>query len=154
MRVESGRRATYRLVIDTNVWISGALNPAGAPGRLTRLALAAGVPIFSPDTFAELETRLMKPKFDRYVSRELRQGILHDLGAAADWVEIPASLATQTYCRDPDDDKFIHTALAARASWIVSGDQDLLDLSVTAVPDVRIVTPADALDLLPFAVGS
>lgn len=126
MRAEPDRQALRRVVIDTNVWISGALNRTGAPGRLTRLVLAAGVPLFSPATFAELETRLWKPKFDRYLSRELRQSILHDLSAIAEWVEIPRVLATRTYCRDPDDDKFIQTALAAQASWIVSGDQDLL----------------------------
>ena len=30
---------------------------------------------------------------------------------------------------DPDDDKFIATALAAKCSLIVSGDKDLLDIN-------------------------
>ncbi len=53
---------------------------------------------------------MWKPKLDRYLSRELRQGILHDLSAVAEWVEIPVDLATRAYCRDHDD-KLMKTRL-------------------------------------------
>ena len=48
--------------------------------------------------------------------------------------------------RDPDDDVVLATALAARATLIVSGDQDLLVLGSFA--DVRILNAADALRVL------
>lgn len=41
------------------------------------------MPVFSAATFAELEARLWKPKFDRYLSMEIRRAILHDVNAAA-----------------------------------------------------------------------
>ena len=63
-----------RVVIDTNVWLSAALSPAGAPSQVVRRVLAHGVPVFSDATFAELKTRIWKPKFDRYLSMEARQG--------------------------------------------------------------------------------
>ncbi|MFZ4394434.1 MAG: putative toxin-antitoxin system toxin component, PIN family [Kiritimatiellia bacterium] len=44
-------------------------------------------------------------------------------------------------CRDPDDESYLQTALVGRADYIVSGDQDLLDLQ--AVNDLPIVMPAD-----------
>ncbi len=135
-----------RVVIDSNVWISAALSKAGAPARLVRHVLAFGMPVFSAETFKELETRLWKPKFDRYLSLELRRQILHDLDAAALWVDVPAEIAAQGYSRDPDDDKFIHAALVAKADWLVSGDRDLLELQ--ALPELSILTPAAAL-LLP-----
>lgn len=110
MRIESPQHvAARRVVIDTNVWISAALSKTGAPARLVRHVLDHGLPVFSSATFAELEARLWRPKFDRYLSMELRQRILHDLNAAAYWVEIPSGVASQTYCRDADDDKFIHS---------------------------------------------
>jgi len=93
-----------------------------------RRVLARGVPVFSDATFAELEARLWRPKFDRYLTMELRRRILHDASAAAVWVEISPTLAGGTWCRDADDDHFIRAALAAEASWLVSGDRDLLDL--------------------------
>lgn len=115
-----------RVVIDTNVWLSAALPPAGAPSQVVRRVLASGVPVFSHATFAELETRIWKPKFDRYLSMEARQGILHDARALAHWVGIPADMAARRFSRDGDDDKFIDTALTGSTLWLVSGDQGLL----------------------------
>jgi predicted nucleic acid-binding protein len=66
--------------------------------------------------------------------------LLHDLAAAAEWVR-PGPLGN--FSRDPDDDKFIHAALAAGAQWLVTGDSDLLTLG--KVEDVVIMTPAQAL---------
>ncbi|MDP2370018.1 putative toxin-antitoxin system toxin component, PIN family [Rhodoferax sp.] len=147
MRVETGysRREAIgrRVVIDTNVWLSAALSPAGAPAQVVRRVLASGVPVFSDATFAELEARIWKPKFDRYLSMEARRGILHDAHALAHWVGIPADIAAQRFSRDGDDDKFIHTAVVGSALWLVTGDQDLL--VIEADMGVRIVAPAQAL---------
>jgi putative PIN family toxin of toxin-antitoxin system len=133
-----------RVVVDTNVWISAALSLAGAPARVVRQVLAHAVPVLSEPTFAELQRRLWLPKFDRYVSIEQRQQILHDLSAAAYWTEVPPEIASRTYCRDADDDKFIHAALATEAAWLVTGDRDLL--AVLPIPPLQILSPADALN--------
>jgi uncharacterized protein len=130
-------------VIDTNVWISAALSGAGAPALLLRRVLQGGVPVFSKATFAELEARLWKPKFDRYISLDARRAILRDANAAAHWAEVAADIASVAYCRDADDDKLIHAALAASATWLVTGDQDLLVLQ--SVQTVQILSPAAAL---------
>lgn len=131
-----------RLVIDTDVLISAALAAGSPPARLVRHVLAHGRLLFSDVTFAELESRLWRPKFDRYLSIEDRKLVLHDFGAGATWVDVPASIAAQTFSRDAGDDKFLQLALAAQASLLVSGDCDLLDLA--AVKGIAIVTPAQA----------
>ena len=143
MRVETVHPRQNRVVIDTNVWLSAALSPAGAPAQVVRRVLSSRVPIFSEATFAELQARIWKPKFDRYLSIAARQGILHDARALGHWVDIPAAIGSQRFSRDGDDDKFIHTALAGDALWLVSGDQDLL--VIRADLGVRIVAPADVL---------
>jgi uncharacterized protein len=140
-----------RVVLDTNIWLSAAISSSGAPAQVVRRVLQMGVPVFSKATFAELEARIWKPKFDRYLSLETRRAILHDANAVAHWVDIPADLATQTYSRDPNDDKFIHTALAASAAWLVTGDQDLLVVE-TPLP-VRILTAGEALLDVGFCYG-
>lgn len=136
-------KVELRVVVDTNVWISAALSASGSPAQVVRHVLANGMPVFTRSTFDELQTRLWKPKFDRYLSMELRKSILHDLNAAAVWADVPAAIAAVAYSRDKDDDKFIHAALAASAPWLVTGDQDLLCLEPMPLP--RILTPADAL---------
>lgn len=140
-----------RVVLDTNIWLSAAISKSGAPAQVVRRVLQMGIPVFSKATFAELEARIWKPKFDRYLSMETRRAILHDANAVAHWVDIPPDLAAQTYSRDPDDDKFIHTALAASAAWLVTGDQDLLVIE-TPMP-VRILTAGEALVEVGFCYG-
>lgn len=142
MRAESG----MRVVIDTNVWISAALNKNGAPARVAHRVMQEGQPVFSAQTYSELETRLWLPKFDRYTNMDDRKTFLHDAGSLAYWVDVPPEISAHSFCRDADDDKFIHAALAAKAPLLVTGDQDLL--AVPEVPGLRIVSPADALQLL------
>ena len=141
------------VVIDTNVWISGILTKTGAPAQLTRQMVRHGQPIFTLDTFEELKQRLWRPKFDRYVTMESRKQLLRDIDAVAFWVEVSHEIAGKVFCRDADDDKFIHAALAADAQWLVTGDQDLLVLSESLQSlGVRIVSPADTLKLPEFSV--
>jgi uncharacterized protein len=151
MRAELAGKVSNRVVIDTNIWLSAAISKSGAPAQVVRRVLQNGVPVFSKATFAELEARIWKPKFDRYLSMDTRRAILHDANAVAHWVDIPADLAAKTYSRDPDDDKFIHTALAASAAWLVTGDQDLLVIE-TPLP-VRILTAGEALLEVGFCYG-
>lgn len=143
MKVETHHPANRRVVVDTNVWLSAALSIHGAPAQVVQRLLGHGVPVFSASTFAELETRLWKPKFDRYLNLTARQEILHDAAAVGFWVEVSGDLTQRRFSRDVDDDKFVHAALAACASWLVTGDQDLLVLDAPA--GVTILTPAAAL---------
>lgn len=140
------------VIIDTNVWISGLLTKSGAPAQLTRQVIKRGQPVFTADTFAELKERLWRPKFDRYIDMDRRKQFLHDMDAAAHWIIVPREIALQTFCRDANDDMFIHAALAAGADWLMTGDQDLLVLSENLLASgVRIVSPADALQLPAFS---
>ena len=43
----------------------------------------------------------------------------------AEWVTITGQIRV---CRDPDDDKFLETAVSGEATCIVTGDADLLTL--------------------------
>lgn len=129
-------------VLDTNVLISAALSPKGAPHALVQCVLAHGSLVFCEATFAELRSRLYRPKFDSYLSLEMREDLLHDFRASARWVE-PKRIAP--YSRDPSDDVFIATALAAGLGLLVSGDKDLLD---ARMPEgLRVLTPTEALAL-------
>lgn len=75
-----------------------------------------------------------------------RKQFLHDVDAVAHWVNIPQEIAQRSFCRDADDDKFIHAALTSKADLLVTGDLDLLVLSAGLLPlGVRILSPADAL---------
>jgi putative PIN family toxin of toxin-antitoxin system len=127
-------------VLDTNVLISAALSRQGSSYALVQQVLSHAHLVFSEPTFEELRTRLYRPKFDRYISLDMRERVLRDLSACAVWVRIDGH---GCWSRDPDDDKFIATALQSPGTMLASGDQDLLSAQV---PDgLRILTPAQAL---------
>ena len=133
------------VVVDTNVWISAALSQSGAPAKLVAQVLAHALPVFCEATFEELHSRLWKAKFDRYLTIEARNRAVDTVLAAARWVDISAERLATTYCRDPDDDVFIHVARTADAGWLITGDNDLL--CVPPIPGLQIVTPGQALAL-------
>ena len=128
-----------RVVVDTNVLLSAALSPNGVPSELVDWILCEGALVFSEESFAELETRLWKPKFDRYLSIERRKQLLHDFNASAIWTTIPAALNAQYFSRDKTDDVFIRTAMAAEATRLISGDEDLLVLH--PIGKLHIISP-------------
>jgi len=133
-----------RAVVDTNVLISAALSPRSAPAQIVDCLLQHATLVFSRETFEELETRLWRPKFDRYLDMERRRLLLHDFAAAAQWIDLPAP-PRPAYSRDPDDDVFLHTALQGKAEWLISGDKDLLELP-PADWGFEILSPAQALE--------
>lgn len=115
-----------RVVLDTNVLISGALWSGGAPRSVVNaIAGQNGMLLFSDETFEELHTRLMKEKFDAYAGRPLRAAFLSRVRAVSQWVWIAGTVMG---CRDPDDDKLLETALMGDADVLVSGDRDLLEM--------------------------
>lgn len=139
------------MVVDTNVWISGLLSPRGAPADCTRRVLQHARPVFTRATFDELAERLWRPKFDRYITMELRRAFLGDVDAVADWVRPERALVDASWCRDADDDAFVRAAVAAQAPWLVTGDQDLLVLApVLFEHGVRILSPANAVAAAAF----
>ena len=129
---------TVRVVLDTDILISYSLTPNGIAGKVSDYFIEHGPLLFSTETFAELETRLWRPKFDKYITLEQRKRILHDLDMIALWTEITGKT---NYSRDPDDEKFIETAIAGKADFLISGDSDLLDLGT--LEGIPILSPRE-----------
>ncbi len=133
-----------RVVLDTNVLLSAALSPQGAPAQVVDMVLNLGKLVLTDATFAELEARMWLPKFDRYLPIERRRRLLIDISASALWVEVPLEVAQRQFCRDASDDAFIHAALAAETERLVSGDADLVCLH--PLENLHILSPRAVLD--------
>ena len=80
----------------------------------------------------------MRTKFDKYVSRESRQQFLANYQNAVLWIDIRYSI---TACRDAKDNKFLEAAASANATYLISGDEDLLVLH--PYEGIQILSPAD-----------
>ncbi len=77
-----------RVVLDTNVLISGLLSTTSTPARAVEHAISSGQLLASTDTLRELMTKLLSSKFDRYVPRERRDALLLRLAPLIEIVEI------------------------------------------------------------------
>ena len=121
-----------------------------------RLALGSLSLASSTPTFDEFVDVLVRPRFDRLISHDVRRAFLEAIEDQAEWFQIEGRIMG---CRDPKDDKFIETALVGRADCLVTGDRDLLALrpagDAAALTGVQtqylgfaIVTPAEFLALV------
>jgi len=135
-----------RLVVDTNVVVS-ALLWKGKPGQLLGKAESGEVRLYTSRTLLdELLDTLERPKLTKRVGLtglDVTEMIASYRRVAT--VKRPKSL-DQAFSRDPDDDHVIACALAARADFLVTGDDDLLSLET--VEALRIVSPAELLNIL------
>lgn len=128
-----------RVVIDTNVWVSGLLW-RGAPWEMLRLAEAGKLTLCtSPGILSELSDVLaherLQPRLDQLnlTPAEVLGHAIH-IASVFEVREGPPILLA-----DPDDDVFLRCAQAAEASYVVSGDHHLLDLSTHAgIPIVTV----------------
>ena len=134
------RTRKKRIVVDTNVLISGLLIPDSVPDKAVKRATDQGTLLVSDDTLEELATILSRTKFDRYVSLEDRKTFIMLLGRISDRVAIVRRIQT---CRDPTDDKFLELAVNGDTDLIISGDEDLLTMH--PFMDIFMLSPADYL---------
>jgi putative PIN family toxin of toxin-antitoxin system len=132
-----------RIVIDTNVWVSGLLW-RGAPWELLRLAEAGKLTLCTtPAILAELADVLLyeriRPRLDQLglTPAEL-------VGYAMNLASVfEAPEGDVIVLADPADDVFLRCAQAADALFVVSGDRHLLALGTYA--GIQIVTARDLL---------
>ena len=129
-----------RVVIDTNVLISGLLSTTSTPAQAVEKAVTKSQLVATLETLRELIGKLHSPKFDRYVRRERRDALLERVASLVEIIDVLQPIRAS---RDPKDDKFLEAAVNGRADVIVTGDRDLLDLN--PFRGVAIMTPADYL---------
>jgi putative PIN family toxin of toxin-antitoxin system len=129
-----------RVVLDANALVRDLLRPNSTAGQAVRLAMANTRVLASDGTMAELADVLSRRKFDPYVTVRERQTFLRLLLALIDQIAVLPVIQAR---RDPRDDKFLELAVAGAASFIVTGEADLLALH--PFRGVHIVTPADFL---------
>ncbi|CAN5371227.1 putative toxin-antitoxin system toxin component, PIN family [soil metagenome] len=118
-----------RVVVDTNVWVSAFLNPAGPPARvLAALDQRRFTLVASEYLLAEIAEVLTRPRVVRRyaVTPEARDIFIELLHTRA--VTVPTDGSVQI-CRDPDDDMVIETAVRGRADMLVTRDDDLKGFS-------------------------
>lgn len=137
------RTPPIRVVIDTNVWLSGLIF-GGKPEEIIKLFVDETIiVVVSEELLSELRRKVME-RFPLYVPSLslLEASIRKD----AEMVKLGSQ--TIQVSRDDDDNKFIETGVIGECQFIVTGDKDLLDIVV--YKDIKIVTPSKFLEFLNY----
>lgn len=131
-----------RIVIDTNLFISLLIGK-----RFVELREILVSPLFtivvSQSLIEEIRIVANRPKFSRCFNLNEVEAFLEFLRGISDAVELKEIPAR---CRDPKDDYLLELAMASKAEFLLTGDDDLLEMK--RVGFCRILTVRDFLLLL------
>ena|SRR5271166_1835843 len=108
-----------RLVLDTNIVVSAALKPDGLQRTVLLLSITKPARLYVSEAIvAEYREVLARPELK--IHKGLRQQLLDLIKKQAQIVKPTRALQV---AKDPDDDKFLECADAARADYLVTGNQ-------------------------------
>jgi putative PIN family toxin of toxin-antitoxin system len=133
-----------KAVVDTNVWVSALLNPAGAPRQIAeRFEADQFALVCSNELIVELANVLARPKFAKKIPEDQAERFIALLKRQAVLILIQD---VPSVSHDPNDDVFLACAAVSDSEYLVSGDLDLLDLQTHG--RTQIVRPAEFLSIL------
>ena len=125
-----------RVVLDTNVLVSGLAYPGSVPGLIVGAWRQGGLDVvlsrYILDEMARMLPQLPRIQMTAAEIRDLTDSFMF----LADIVEPEG--AQDSNLRDPADQPVLLTLLASQANYLITGDKDLLALA----NDYPIITPA------------
>jgi putative PIN family toxin of toxin-antitoxin system len=137
--------STVKAVIDTQLFLRAAINLNSLPAKIIVHQRQRYQLIVSQAIVDEVHDVLYRPKIRAkfpHLTDEIAESVLQIL-SDAEFVE-PEEVGSIS--RDPKDDIFLACALAARANYIVSEDNDLLVLN--PYQGIQIINALDFLKTL------
>ena len=132
-----------RIVLDTNVLVSGLLNPDGPPGRIVDLILDGRLQVLYDDRIlGEYLDVLERPRLA--ILPEQARAIITYLRLAGE--RITAQPLPTSTLPDPDDLMFAEIAITGKADALVSGN--IRHYSGLDQYGVRVLSPLELLQSL------
>ena len=136
----------YRVVVDTNLLISGATTSGTVPSELIESwRRNEYILVTSPRIIEEVKEVLNRPKIKKqfsFTSKEIDK-LIESLITKA--FVTPGILEVEVIKDDPDDNKFIACAIEGSATHIISGDKKHV-LSLGDYQGIKIVSARNFLE--------
>ncbi|MEW6409083.1 MAG: putative toxin-antitoxin system toxin component, PIN family [Nitrospirota bacterium] len=130
----------HKVVIDTNVFISGIIQKSGFPYKIVKSWEKGNLIFITSRLMIEETIKVLNyPKIKKKYgldADEIKQTALNLLRYS---VLIDNPPALDVIKEDAEDNKVLSTAIEGKADYIVSGDSHLLDLK--SYKDIKIITP-------------
>ncbi len=130
-----------RVVIDTNVFLSSFFG--GKPLEVLQEIVKRNIDIlYSNETLSEIKNVLFRKKFD-FIDKSKKDIFVDFIINNGIKIEVSSSI---DLCRDKYDNKFLELSVDGQADYLISGDNDLLDL--IKIHNIDIVSPDTFLKLI------
>lgn len=137
-----------KVVLVTNVVISGLLVPEGPPGRIIDLWADGKIDVVvSPAVITEYMEVFLRPKFAKAGTMEERQQLLEGFINLANTILVLPDIEIDIINADPSDNRFLECARTGETDCIISGDSHLLALK--EYEEIPIITPGQFLEMIP-----
>ncbi len=131
-----------RVVIDTNVFVSGLLKSDNPPSNVVDLFIEDKINlIISEEVFSEYIKVLLRPELKVKKDNIIRLISIFILKAEIIKVKTKLDIIE----RDPSDNKFLECALDGKVDYIITGDKHLLELK--KYKKIKIVDPKTFIDI-------
>ena len=138
-----------KVVLDTNIFVSGILNSKGAPGQVlkawheNKFVLTTSKPIIK-----EIKQVLNSAKIQEFLKKhKVVKEDLNDFFSTLSFnaLVVKPSFKLDIIKEDPADNKFLECALMVKAEYIVSGDKHLLKLKM--YENIKIISAYELINL-------
>ena len=144
----------HKVVLDTNVVITAAINPFGSSGKVMDLVVKRRVVSYTSEAvLEELRFKLTSEKVLRYLESRIYALWIYRVFRASSIVVSPA--VRFDVSSDPDDNKFFDVVYSAKASFLISLDKKhVLKLRdenrkfILKAHEFLILTPAEFLEVV------
>ena len=134
-----------KLVLDTNIIVSSVISQRGYSAKIRGKWQSGEVQLAtSREILQEVEWVLNYPRIQkrhRWTPKQVSEFVKQ---IRANSVFVAKTRKVKAVEEDPDDDKFIECALAAKARIIITGDPHLL--SIKKYKNISIVTPREFIE--------
>jgi len=130
-----------KIVLDTNVLVSGLIHPFGPPGEIVRM-VSSGVLEICHDSrvLSEYREVLLRPRFG-FEKKDV-DALLEQIKFTG---HVVAGEVLSRPLPDPDDEVFLEIALAAKIKYLVTGN--IKHFPVSTRQKVQVVSPAQFLEI-------
>jgi putative PIN family toxin of toxin-antitoxin system len=130
------RRKKDRVIIDTNLWISFLLSKKNS--GLDKLFKEESITIlFSQELLEEFVDVVRRPKLKKYFNLVDIEALLYQIHQHAEFIQVTSDVEI---CRDPKDNFLLSLAIDGEASYLLTGDNDLLELNKVRKTKIMTLT--------------
>lgn len=129
-----------KIVLDTNVLVSGLLRPFGAPGDIVRMTSSGTLELcYDARILSEYQNVLLRPKF--HFDQDHVDALFDQIKACG---HVVAAKPLAKALPDPNDEPFLEVALAGKARCLVT--ENLRHYPTKKQQNIPVLSPTQFLE--------